>query len=263
MELFHIFILAVVQGLSEFLPISSTAHLTLASYFLKQDIHPLYVDIWLHAATLLAVVSYFFRDVVALFKSFFFAPNYKTREYADALIIATIPILFAGLLLYQSISVLRTPLIVATALFVSGLALIVADYVARHNLTTLRLTFRKKGFGVGLFQVLALIPGVSRSGITIAACRSLGFSRREATKFSFLLSIPIICMALIFAMVQGSQSFDSLFSAFSMQMSVGFVVAFVIAYATIHYFIKLVDRIGFVPFFIYQVIIGLLLILFV
>lgn len=263
MGVLEIAFVAIVQGLTEFLPISSSAHIVLASHIFDGNVHAVGVDIVLHAGTLLAVVIYFAKEIKTQVRGLFLPTAYETREYTNSLILGTIPIVVIGALTYQGIDILRTPSVIAAALIISGLALIIADYAARRGLVDTRLSLRKKGFSIGVFQALALIPGVSRSGITIAAGRSLGFSRKEATKFSFFLSIPTIAAALMLAIIENARSAEVSQTLFSMEMAVGFAVSFFVAYVTIHFFLRLVNKMSFAPFFMYQVLLGVLVLLLV
>ena len=257
MDVIQAFLLGIVQGVTEFLPISSSAHLIIASDIFGYQTHSVGLDVILHGATLCGVLVYFWKDLKKYFTSFLTNENLNEREYAYSLIIAFIPIVLIGLFAFKNIDVLRNTEIISSALILSSLALIVSDYTARHGYVK-NVSIKCKGFGIGLFQVLAIIPGVSRSGITIAAGRSLGMSRREATKFSFLLSIPTIFASLLlvtFDWLEGGYVTESILS-----LVVGGLTAGIIAYFVVSIFIKTVERIGFLPFAIYQIILGLILI---
>ena len=253
------FVLAVVQGATEFLPISSSGHLLLASRVFGNGLHPVGLDIVLHVATLLAVVLYFLKDLRVICAGVLRGSS-SERSYFFALLFGTIPVALVGWFLYDVFDVFRGVSVVAVALIVSGLALIVIDYMVRREILTFgrRVPLWRKGFGIGLFQIFALLPGVSRSGATIAAGRLFGLSRREASRFSFLLSIPVICGALLVFLLRTPP--DTVFTGLSF-FPLFFVAltAFAIALTVIHFFLKLIERIGFFPFFIYQVLVGLLL----
>lgn len=256
MDFSQVFLLAFVQGVTEFLPVSSSAHLVLASQFFGYTLHSVSIDIVLHGATLVAVVMYFFRDI-RHFVSGFFSGN---RVYPLALLFATIPIAVVGWFLYDVFEPFRSPLSVATAFILSGLLLLGIDLLVRRGLFQRWSGFplRYRGFAVGVFQVFALLPGVSRSGITIAAGRLFGFSRREASRFSFLLSIPVIFGALLVLLFR--TPFSEAFAGVSfLMLAVGAVTSFLVALVAIHFFLKLIERIGFIPFFAYQVVVGSLL----
>ena len=230
------FVLAVVQGVTEFLPISSSAHLIVVSEFFWGVGHPVSFDIVLHAATLGAVVLYFAKDIRQLTIAFFSRQNSKDRAFAHALVLAALPIIFVGTFLYQTFASLRTISMVATALIVSGLLLVVADYSIQKRWIRANIPLQRKGFAIGLLQVLALVPGVSRSGITIAGGRLLGFSRKEASRFSFLLAIPIIAGALVLLLIQTPLTMFSFGETNIGVLLLGVVTAFIVAYTVIHLF---------------------------
>ena len=258
MDILQSILLAFVQGITEFLPISSSAHLILVSELFNFEVQDVAFDIALHAATLLAVVVYFAKDLLRFMSACLFQGECEDREYAYAILFGTLPIIIVGFFAYQSIDIFRTSSIISISLILSGFALYIADYAARKGFTN-DGSILKKGFGVGLFQILAIIPGVSRSGVTIAAGRAFGFSRKEATKFSFMLSIPTIFAALILSIV----NIDFFSSSFQMGNIFVFVlsgaIAFFVAYLSIYALLKLVEKLGFAPFCIYQVLLGLFL----
>ena len=262
MDILQSVLLAVVQGITEFIPISSSAHLVIASKLFNFEVQNIAFDIVLHVATLLAVIVYFARDIVRFASACIFRSECEEREYAYAIIFGTLPIIVVGFFAYQNIDIFRTPFIISIALIISGVALIIADYAAKKGLVK-EVPMLQRGFGVGLFQVLALIPGVSRSGITIAAGRAFGFSRKEAIKFSFMLSIPTIFAALILVIISAEWT-DIVVSLSDVYVLIfSGMIAFVVAYSVIYIFLKLVDRIGFVPFCAYQIFLGLFLLFFV
>ncbi len=187
--------LGVVQGLTEFLPVSSTGHLIVARDLLGLSTeHGLAVDAVLHLATAFAVVIYFRADLLRLATSAYAwvrgrAVSASDRVLILALILGTIPAVVVGLLFQESIeSSFRSPELVAYALLLGSLLFFVAERTARHSA---ELSV-KKGFLIGLFQVLALIPGMSRSGATISGGLLLGMRREDAARFAFLLSFPVI-----------------------------------------------------------------------
>ena len=249
-------VLAVVQGVTEFIPVSSSAHLVVVSEIFWKNSHPVSFDIVLHMATLGAVIVYFAKDIRRLFIAFFSKGDSEDRRMAHALVLATLPIMIAGVFVYEVFASLRTLPMVATALIGSGFLLVVADYSIRKKLVRTDIPLLRRGFGIGLLQILALLPGVSRSGITIAGGRLLGFSRKEASRFSFLLAIPVITGALVLLWLRTSLTMSSFGGAGFGTVVLGVLVAFGVAIVAIHLFLKLVERIGFVPFFIYQVALG-------
>ena len=262
MDIVFIVLLAIVQGLTEFLPISSSAHLVLFGELSGNGEYYQGIDIILHGASLLAVLCYFRKDLSRLIAAFFSRESSAERSMGYALLLGTVPIVVVGFFVYPVFSLLRSVPVVALALVVSGSLLILVDYGVRKGWMRTELRMWRRGVAVGLMQVFALLPGVSRSGITITAGRLVGFSRREAARFSFLLAIPAIVGALLLLCMQ-TPPFAASFGA--MRVSVllcGAGVAFVAAYAAVHFFLRFVERVGFLPFFMYQVVLGGLLLLF-
>ena len=177
-------VLGIIQGLTEFLPISSSAHLILLPRFLGWTDPGLAFDVALHLGTLAGVLAYFWQDLWDI-----------PRKTVGFLIVATVPGAVAGLLLeHKAETVFRSPALIAGALILMGAALAVADWRGNGDKKISDLTL-KKAILIGLAQGLALIPGVSRSGVTITTALAIGLERREAARFSFLLSIPIIAGA--------------------------------------------------------------------
>jgi len=199
MSLLHIAILASVQGITEFLPISSSGHLALVPIITGWHDQGLEIDIAVHIGTLGAVVCYFWRDSWSAFSGLF--QLFGSRSSADSqlaanLIIATIPIIGAGAaVIYLDMTDLwRSPEIIGWSMLGFGILLFVAD---RFGTTVRRVEHMQVGaaLAIGIAQVAALIPGTSRSGVTITAARLLGFERGESARFSMLLSIPTIIAA--------------------------------------------------------------------
>lgn len=199
-------ILGIIQGLTEFLPISSTAHLVIVPDLLdwnSQLLNSLTFDVALHLGTLLAVLSYFFRDTVELISGFIrgiskrnFNHDAKTR-FSFLVFIGTIPAGVFGILLDKWVETkFRTPAVLATTLIVIGAVMWYAEKVAKRMKKTGSMTV-KDALIVGFAQALALVPGTSRSGVTISSGLFLGYDREEAARFSFLLSIPVIAGAAI------------------------------------------------------------------
>jgi undecaprenyl-diphosphatase len=181
-------ILGIVQGLTEFLPVSSTAHLILFPWFLnwRGEINTLTFDVALHAGTLLALILFFWRDWLELI--------FKKQRLFGLIILASIPAGAAGFLLNDIVeNNLREPLVISIMLIAVGILMLVAERTDKHK--GLEKTGLKDSLIIGLAQALAIIPGVSRSGITISAGLFRGFEREAAARFSFLLSTPLIAGA--------------------------------------------------------------------
>ena len=256
-----IIILAVVQGATEFLPVSSSAHLVLFGEMFGHPISHPAISIVLHSATLVAIIVYFRQDIYRLMSACFSRTPSRNRSLAYAVALGTLPIACIGFFAYPIFSLLQAIPIVAIALIVSGSLLILADYYTKEKWLKTRTSLWQKGIGIGLLQVFAILPGVSRSGITIAGGRLFGLSRKGAVKFSFLLAIPTIIGALVLIFLRTSIT-ASLFNEIGLTtLLIGACVAGGVAYTTIHFFLKLVERIGFLPFFGYQIALGITLLL--
>jgi len=260
MDILHAVVLALVQGLTEFLPISSSAHLILVPVLLGWEDQGLAFDVAVHFGTLTAVVAYFRRELHGMSVSWF--DSLRTRNpdeeavLAWAVLIGTIPLGLAGLMFHTEIEThLRSPLVIASTTILFGLALWYAD--ARSAQT--RCEYRMGGWRVAAIafsQVLALIPGTSRSGATITAGLLVGLERKAAARFSFLLSVPAIAMAALYEtknLLEASDAVD--WTA----MGIGVALSALSAYACIHYFLKLLDRVGMLPFVIYRMFLGVVL----
>ncbi|CAH0538579.1 undecaprenyl-diphosphate phosphatase [Vibrio marisflavi] len=254
------FLLALIQGLTEFLPISSSAHLILPSAILGWEDQGLAFDVAVHVGTLAAVVIYFRQEVIdllsAFFASIFKGDRSKEAKLAWMIIIATIPAALFGLLMKDFIELyLRSAWVIATTTIVFGLLLWWAD--KRSSLTDDEYTADwKKSLFIGVSQALAMIPGTSRSGITMTAALHLGFTREAAARFSFLMSIPIILLAGGYLGLKLVTSGEPVHVGF---LLTGIATSFVSAYVCIHYFLALINRIGMLPFVIYRLTLGVVL----
>ena len=263
MDIIQIIVLALVQGLTEFLPISSSAHLILVPVLTSWEDQGLAFDVAVHAGTLTAVVAYFRHEIGRMFVQWFgslVGTHTPDSKLAWAVIIGTIPVGLAGLLFKDVIELyLRSPLVIASTTIVFGLLLWVADR-KKHTPDDEYTIGWQYALIIGAAQALALIPGTSRSGITITAALLLGLNRKASARFSFLLSIPVIVLA------GGFEIMDYLSVAAiddAMDLLIGALVSAVSAYLCIHYFLKLLDRISMLPFVVYRLILGaFLLVLF-
>lgn len=259
MDNWQIVILALVQGVTEFLPISSSAHLILPSALLGWQDQGLGFDIAVHAATLLAVVLYTRRVLWQTSVGFFSAPlcytNQDTRR-GYLLIIATIPAVLLGFFAKDTIATwARNEFVIATTTLIFGVLLGVAHYTKKENRTLADMTIMA-ALIIGLAQALALIPGTSRSGITLTAALLLGFRRTDAAHFSFLLAIPLIAGAGI--LLLGDLLAEQITLHWA-QLSLAFVVACLSALLTLWLFMRIIEGIGLLPFVIYRIILALLL----
>ncbi len=259
-------VLGVLQGLTEFLPVSSSAHLILLPWMLGWPSLGILFDVVLHGGTLLAVLIYFredWKDVIDEILN-----RLRGRELwrgsgslVDALIVGTIPAVIVALALKDWIEqYARIPRVTIVTLAAFGLLLLWADR-RRGDREVGGVTMRD-ALLVGTAQCLALVPGVSRSGITITAALLLGFSRRESARFSFLLATPIIALgaldgALLLALGEGTG--DLSVSA----VLVGVAVSFVVGYLCIKYFLQFLRNSSFLPFVIYRLVLAGVILLFV
>lgn len=260
MTWFEAVILALVQGLTEFLPISSSAHLILPSQVLGWEDQGLAFDVAVHVGTLMAIVIYFRREVIQLsgawFKSVSFKEQSNDGRLAWLIILATIPAGLAGFLLNDFISEnLRSTAVIATTTIIFGLALYASDHFGPRKLSLKDIDV-KAALVIGFSQALALIPGTSRSGITMTAALLIGFSRDAAARYSFLLSIPLITAA---GLLKTKELLETGTNDDWFLVALGTGVAFVSAYACIHLFLQFLERIGFTPFVIYRLLLGLVL----
>ena len=256
------FILGIVQGLTEFLPISSSAHLLIPNLVFGTNDLGLAFDISVHVGSLLAVIYYFRDDILAMTKSLFQSNNLYIDErlLAVLLIIATIPIVFVVFFGSDLINENRSNVnsVAYMNLIFAGF-LFFAYLYSSASKTLVELTIMGAIF-IGVFQVFSLLPGASRSGTAMTAALLIGLNLKDASKFAFLLSIPTILGALFFLFIEISASnyslnFNSLF--------IGFITSFVVAFLTIKYFLIFVDKIGMYPFVIYRIILGCILLLLI
>ncbi|MDO6489430.1 undecaprenyl-diphosphate phosphatase [Colwellia sp. 6_MG-2023] len=268
MTTLEIIILALLQGLTEFLPISSSAHLILPSQILGWQDQGLAFDVAVHVGTLLAVMLYFRKELgtmsVAWLSTFNIGPAKNDTDshikfegrLAWWIIFATVPAGLFGLLGKDLIEEhLRSALIIALTTILFGFLLGFADVKAGNRKVhkPLEKLGIKGAMLIGVAQAIALIPGTSRSGITMTIGLMLGLSRDNAARFSFLLSIPAIAMAgsyLTLKLVLSTEAVDW------QAIALGSFLAFISAYACIHYFLILLNKLGMMPFVIYRLILG-------
>ncbi len=252
-------VLALIQGLTEFLPISSSAHLLLPTLLLGWPDQGLAFDVAVHFGTLLAVVVYFRRDLIDLLAGGFASlASGRLDDHGRELLflaIATIPALISGLLINDVMDSLRTVPVLAATTIGFALLLAVADRYSRG--TRAAVGSWQAALFIGCAQAIAPIPGTSRSGITITAGLFLGLSRQAAARFSFLLSIPIIAGA---ALLKTRELVTAGDAAPWGALLLGVAAAGVSAYLCIAAFLKLVERIGMLPFVVYRVLLGLVLV---
>ncbi len=247
-------ILAIVQGFTEFLPISSSAHLAMAPIVLGWPDQGLAFDVAVHVGTLSAVLIYYRRDLREMLNNWFGSlaggPSNAHSQLVWYLVAATLPIAVMGIAANEFIGgELRSLSVIATATLVFGLLLGLADKRAREPSAAVPLSINV-ALWIGLAQVVALIPGVSRSGVTITTALLLGLDRQSAARFSFLLSIPVIASAGgLIALELISRSIALNWS----QLIVAMMVSGITAYLCIATFIRLLDTVGLMPFVYYRI----------
>jgi undecaprenyl-diphosphatase len=264
MPLYQAIVLAIIQGLTEFLPVSSTAHLTIIPDLLHWKDPGLSFDVALHLGTLVAVLVYFFRDWVQVILngvgiSYRGAhPDENSRSLLWLLVLGTIPAALAGFKFEKyADQTLRTPFIIGGAMIVFGLLMWLADRAGTARSGLDQMT----GFDaitVGIAQAFALIPGVSRSGITLTAARFGGFSREAAARFSFLLSTPIIAGA---AGKKGWELYkDGLPEDMKLPYVVGIAVSAVVGLIVIAFFMRYLRRHSLSVFVWYRIVFGIIVV---
>lgn len=261
MDNLHVFILAVIQGLTEFLPISSSAHLILVPRILGWEDQGLAFDVAVHLGTLIAVFWFFRDEVIAIISAWLRSITHREHEQQDArlawaILVATVPVVLAGFFLEDFVeSQLRSPLIIASATAAFGILLWLAD-LSRKNIADEHSITLFIALIIGLVQVLALVPGTSRSGITITAGLFLGLSRQAACRFSFLMAMPVIAGAAVlelYALLSSSEAVA--WNA----LIIGLLVAATSAYFCIKLFLQAVEKIGMLPFMLYRLILSAIL----
>ena len=252
--------LAIIQGLSEFLPISSSAHLILPSEVLGWPDQGLAFDVAVHVGSLMAVMIYFRKDIVSLTQawldSVFVRRHSPESRLAWYIVLGTVPAGLTGLILGGLIELhLRSMAVIAFTTIFFGLLLAWADIRGRGQRDLNQFTWKSALF-VGAAQALALIPGTSRSGITITAALALGFDRESAARFSFLLAIPVIILS---GGLKGLELINSATVDWSI-IAIGTLLSAVTAYLCIKLFLKVIQQIGMMPFVVYRMLLGAFLI---
>ena len=268
MDILNSIILGITQGITEFLPISSSGHLIIIRDLLGiQVYYGLAFDAILQLATTLAVLVYFWKDILGYIKTFFKILSKKKKELVSrkektllyAIIVGTIPAVILGFFLEETMNTLfRDVKLVAITLIVGAIIMYLAERSAKQN----KPLSTSKGFTIGLYQALALIPGMSRSGMTISGGLRMGLSREEATRFSFLLAFPILFGAGI------KKLFDlagtEILSIVSGDLMIASITAFIVGMLAIHILVRFLRTHTMNVFVIYRIALAvLLLILFI
>ncbi len=254
MEIYQALILGIVQGLTELLPISSSAHLTIIPWIFNWNI-PEAFDVALHFGTLLAIVLYFFKDWIELIKGGYLYAVKKEKTVQGRMfwyiVLATIPGGIIGFLLDRFLEdALNRPIIIAVAVIIMGIVLYIIDKRAKSKVTYEEMTL-KQTFLIGLSQALAFIPGVSRSGVTITTARAMGIKREAAAKYTFLLSTPIVFAATVLKFKD---------FVFNLPFVIGVISSFIVGLIVIKFLLKYIQKGSFKIFAVYRVIFGLIII---
>ena len=245
----EIFVLSFIQGVTEFLPVSSSSHLILISDFLKFENQSLSIDVSLHIGSFLAVVVYFSNDI----KKFF-----KNKIIFYKILLSSLPVMIVGFFLveFNIINKIRNIETIAWTTFIFGVLLYISDRFKVEKNVYDNFDY-KSVLLIGFMQILSLVPGVSRSGIAITAARLLNFKRTEAAKISFLISIPILGAVSIFGL-------KNLFLSESIEFTklnlLSIIISFIFSYLTIKYFLKYIEKFSLNVFVYYRVLLGLILI---
>ena len=257
-----VILLALIQGLTEFLPISSSAHLVLPNLLFGTKDFGLLFDIATHAGTLLAVMFFFKNELKNILQAWFKPPNLHDQNYFLGLLLlmATLPIIMLGLVFGDEVSA-RNISIEQIAWFnlIFAIALLIAYRLGRRSKDLSQLTIWQALF-IGSMQAFAILPGASRSGMAITGALLVGMNLTSSAKFAFLLAIPTILGSVVFLIVElleSSQAYDYLV------LLLGFVISGFVAFFTMRFFLQLVEKIGMIPFVAYRLVLGVCLLLLV
>ena len=243
-----IFLLSVVQGITEFIPVSSSSHLIVLSKYINFKDQSLAIDVSLHIGSFIAVITYFHKDIINFIKN---------KDLFIKIIVSSIPVMLVGFFLIQTnlIEKLRSIEIIGWTTIIFGILLYISDkYKLEKNLEN-NFSYKSAIF-IGLFQILALVPGVSRSGISITAARILNFKRFDAAKISFLLSIPTLGAVSIFGLKNLFTSQDAEFSLLNL---ISIILSFIFSFITIHFFLKYIKIFSLNIFVVYRILLGTVL----
>ena len=247
-NIIEIIILSIVQGISEFLPISSSAHLNIVQVIFKFSSNSLMIDVSLHLGSLLAIMFYFRRELLDL---------KNNQKLLSLVIIGSIPLVIAGYIISTTgiINLLEDNLkVIAWTTLIFGIILYLADKSKFDKKISSNLKLKTILY-IGLFQMLALIPGVSRTGITITAARLFRFNRFDSSKISFLLAIPAIAGASVLQLKNAvGQSFE-----FNYLILISITLSFLFSYFTIKFFLEYINKFSLNVFVIYRIIISIIL----
>ena len=244
----EILILSLIQGITEFLPISSSSHLILVSEYLNFREQGLSIDVSLHIGSFIAVLTYFHKEILEFIKN---------KKLFFKILISSIPVMLVGFILVETnlINKIRNLQVISWTTIIFGVLLYISDKCSLEKKIDKSFTYKSALF-IGLFQVLSLIPGVSRSGIAITAARILKFKRYDAAKVSFLLSIPILGAVSLYGFKNLFIETNLNFTYFNL---ISAFLSFVFSYITIKYFLIFIKKFSLNIFIIYRILLGIIL----
>ncbi|MDP4178699.1 MAG: undecaprenyl-diphosphatase UppP [Bacillota bacterium] len=253
MTILQAIVYGIVQGIAEFLPISSTAHLVLLPWFLGWQDPGVFFDVALHLGTAAAVIIFFFKDWVSLILSGFTDIKSKQAKLFWLLVVATIPGALFGVFLDKYMETFRSPILIGIMLIIMGIILFYADKIGRRNIELEDMSL-KNSIIIGFAQVLAIIPGVSRSGITMSVGRFLGIERDSIAKFTFLMSTPIILGDALYHLMKVLKTGSETISIAPFAVAV--LTSAVVGLLSIKFLLSYLKKRGFKIFAIYRFILG-------
>ena len=254
MDILNIIILSLIQGITEFLPISSSSHLILIPMLTEYPDQGVMFDIALHTGSLLAVIIYYRKEIINALKL-----SDHSNNLIRLLIIGSIPLPIAGLLIIDFVSYnLRAIEVIGLMTISFALLLLIADRKSKNNKGITAISSIEI-LTIGLFQTLALVPCVSRSGIVITAALLLNYKRIDAIKIAFLLSIPSIFMASVYNVFELTCSENIIIYK---EHFIGMILSLLFSYITIHLFITTINKISFTPYIVYRIFLGTMLLVF-
>tara|TARA_B100000780_G_C21122273_1_gene454707 strand:- start:2956 stop:3714 length:759 start_codon:yes stop_codon:yes gene_type:complete len=244
----EIFVLSIIQGITEFLPISSSSHLILVSKYLSFNNQNLSIDVSLHIGSFLAVIVFFKKDILNFLKN---------KKIFFRILLSSIPVMIVGYILikFDLIESLRNVKIIGWTTIIFGVLLFMSDRSKKIKNISKNFDYKSAAF-VGFFQIFSLIPGVSRSGITITAARFLKFERVESAKISFLLSIPTLAAVSFYGINNFIQNENSILSLLNL---ISIFLSFTFSLITIKYFLKYIKEFSLNIFIIYRIILGVVI----
>ena len=246
----EVFILSIIQGITEFLPVSSSSHLILISEYLNFQHQSISIDISLHIGSFIAVITYFRKDIFNFIKN---------KDLFFKIIISSISVMFIGFLLvqFELIYQLRNIKLIGWTTIIFGVFLYVSDKSKVNKKIKKEFTFKSAIF-IGMLQIFSLIPGVSRSGVTITAARILEYDRLDSAKISFLLSIPTLAAVSIFGFKNliTSENID-----FSILNLISILLSFIFSYVTIKFFLTFIRNFSLNLFIFYRIILGVFILI--